>query len=102
VSVVTSNKLCQFAAGAQCHPAMLDPSEAAGIEMPLLMIASGDEDADTVKQYEDGLKVPKHFERFGGQVHGFMTARADLEDEKVKAEYERAYRLVISFFDKHV
>jgi dienelactone hydrolase len=81
---------------------MLDPSEASGIEMPLLMIASGDEDADTVKQFEDGLKVAKQFERFDGQVHGFMTARADLDDEKVKAEYEKAYKTVISFFDKHV
>jgi hypothetical protein len=57
VSVVTSNKFCQIAAGAQCHPAMLDPSEAAGMEMPLLMIVSSDEDAETVKQFEDGLKV---------------------------------------------
>lgn len=81
---------------------MLDPSEAAGIEIPHLLIASGDEDAETVKKFEEGLTVPKHFERFDGQLHGFMTARADLDDEKVKAEYEKAYKLVISFFDKHV
>jgi hypothetical protein len=81
---------------------MLDPSGAAGMEMPLLMIVSSDEDAETVKQFEDGLKVQKHFERLDRQVHGFMTARADLEDEKVKTEYEKAYKIVISFFNKHV
>jgi len=81
---------------------MLDPNEAAGIEMPHLMIASHDEDAEVVKKFEEGLSVPKHFERFDDQVHGFMTARANLDDEKVKAEYEKAYRLVIAFFDKHV
>jgi len=81
---------------------MLGPNEAASIEMPHLMISSHDEDAEVVKKFRDGLSVPKHFERFDDQVHGFMTARTDLDNEKVKAEYEKAYKLVIAFFDKHV
>jgi hypothetical protein len=29
-----------------------------------------------------------------------MTARTDLEDEKVKTEYEKAYKIVISFIQQ--
>ncbi|KAK1824784.1 hypothetical protein LTR12_000841 [Friedmanniomyces endolithicus] len=32
------------------------------------------------------------------QVHGFMAARADLKDEKVKADYTKAYEELLSFF----
>ncbi len=32
------------------------------------------------------------------QVHGFMAARDDLKDEKVKADYTKAYEELLSFF----
>lgn len=32
------------------------------------------------------------------QVHGFMAARADLKDEKLKADYTKAYEELLSFF----
>jgi len=32
------------------------------------------------------------------QVHGFMSARDDLKDEKVKADYTKAYEELLSFF----
>lgn len=102
VSVTCSMDSSLFSAGAQCHPAMVDPSEAPGIKIPMLMIASGDEDAETVKAFEAGLTGPKQVERFGDQIHGFMTARGDLEDEKVKKEFERGYKMVLNFFAKYL
>merc|ERR1711964_33638 len=57
-------------------------SEAEGIKIPLCMLASNDE-------------LKKHVEIFGDQIHGWMAARADLEDERVKSEYERGYKTLL-------
>ena len=54
---------------------MVNPNDAKGIKIPLCMLASGDEDAETVKQFEKELTVPSHVERFDDQVHGWMAAR---------------------------
>ena len=66
------------------------------------MLASGDEDADAVKAFGNNLTADKHIETFGDQVHGWMAARADLEDEKVRKEYERGYQVLLDFYHKHL
>ena len=67
------------------------------------MLASGDEDADAVKAFGNNLTAAdKHIETFGDQVHGWMAARADLEDEKVRKEYERGYQVLLDFYHKHL
>jgi len=102
ISVTGSMDASLFSAGAQCHPAMVDPAEAPGIKIPMLLIASGDEEVETVKAFEDGLAVPKQVVRFDDQIHGFMGARGDLDNPRVKAEYERGYKVVLDFFSKHL
>jgi len=79
---------------------MVDPSEAEGIKVPLIMLASEEEPVDKVKEFESKLSVPKHVETFGDQVHGWMAARADLNNSRVKDEYTRGYRTVLEFFGK--
>merc|ERR1712000_412116 len=91
-----------FKAAAECHPAMVDPSEAEGIKIPLCMLASNDELKEDVEKFEKNLKGEKHVEIFGDQIHGWMAARADLEDERVKSEYERGYKTLLEFFAKHL
>lgn len=54
---------------------MVDPKDAEGITVPMCMLASKDEDKDAVKKFEEALKVEKHVETFGDQVHGWMAAR---------------------------
>jgi len=80
---------------------MVDPNDAAPIKIPFIMLASKDEGAEDVKKFEDNLKVPKHVEIFDDQIHGWMAARADLTDERVKSEYARGYKTVLEFFGKH-
>lgn len=70
--------------------------------MPTIMLASGDEPADDVKKFEDSLTVTKHVEIFPDQIHGWMAARSDLKDEKVKKEYERGYKTLLEFFGKNL
>ncbi|KAK3354743.1 Alpha/Beta hydrolase protein [Neurospora tetraspora] len=102
VSLITSNaETNPFSVAAECHPAMVDPEEAKGIKVPLIMLASKEEPDDKVKEFEQNLSVPKHVETFKDQIHGWMAARADLKDERVKSEYIRGYKTVLEFFGKN-
>ena len=91
-----------FGAVASVHPAMVDPADAQGIKVPMVLLASGDEPVEDVKKFEDTLTVPKHVEVFKDQIHGWMAARSNLGDDRVKAEYERGYKTLLSFFGKHL
>lgn len=92
-----------FVIGAEIHPAMVDPSEAEGIRVPLILLASKDEPAETVAQFEANLRnaPAKHVETFKDQIHGWMAARSDLSDPRVREEYARGYKTVLDFFAKN-
>jgi dienelactone hydrolase len=91
-----------FSAAAQCHPAFMDSCDASTVRIPMCVLASGDEDAADVSKYSQCLKKEKHIETFGDMVHGWMSARADLENERKKSEYERGYRTLLEFFGKYL
>lgn len=80
---------------------MVDPADAKDVKVPFIMLASGDEPLEDVKKFEDTLTVPKHVETFDDQIHGWMAARADLSQDRVKAEYQRGYKTVVEFFGKN-
>ncbi|KAJ8067095.1 hypothetical protein OCU04_004473 [Sclerotinia nivalis] len=101
VSLTTSAPSNPFVVAAECHPAMVDSKDAVNIKIPLIMLASKDEDVEEVKKFEANLTGEKHVQTFKDQIHGFMAARSDLENERVKSEYERGYKTVIEFFGKH-
>ncbi|KAF9879390.1 dienelactone hydrolase [Colletotrichum karsti] len=101
VSLVTSSNNNPFKIGAQIHPAMVDPEDAKGIKTPLILLASKDEGEEDVKKFDENLNVTKHVETFKDQIHGWMAARSDLEDPRVKAEYTRGYKTVLQFFSKN-
>jgi dienelactone hydrolase len=81
---------------------MVDPSEATSIKIPLCMLASKDEPVEDVEKFEQNLTGPKHVEIFKDQIHGWMAARADLDDSRVKEEYERGYKTLLGFFGKYL
>jgi dienelactone hydrolase len=91
-----------FKVAASCHPAMVAGDDAPGIAIPFAMLPSGDESKEDVEKWQKGVKTPNLVEWFPTQLHGWMAARADLEDEKVKKEYERGYKTVLDFFHKHM
>ena len=72
---LTSGQGTPFKAGAEVHPTFLDPKDAENITIPICMLASKDEDAETVKAFVANLKGEKYFETFSDQVHGWMGAR---------------------------
>lgn len=77
---------------------MVDASDAEGLSIPTMLLASKEEPEEEVKKFENNLKVAKHVEVFKDQIHGWMAARADLNDSRVKEEYERGYKTVVEFF----
>jgi hypothetical protein len=66
------------------------------------MLASGDEPVEDVEKFKENLKVVNHVETFGDMVHGWMTAKGDLGDERKKGEYERGYKVLLEFFGKYL
>lgn len=77
---------------------MVDANDAKDIKAPFILLASEEEPADKVKEFEDALAGPKYVETFGDQIHGWMAARSDLNNPRVKEEYERGYKTVLKFF----
>lgn len=69
--------------------------------IPMCVLGSEEEKEVDIKAFGDALKVEKHIESFGDQLHGWMSARANLEDERARKEYERGYKTVLEFFGKH-
>ncbi len=99
---LTSQSGTSFSAVAEVHPAMVDPADAKGIKIPICVLASGDEDANAVKEFGKALTVENHIETFSDQVHGWMAARGDLENERSRKEYERGYQVLLDFYHKHL
>jgi dienelactone hydrolase len=99
---ITSGPETSFKASVQAHPGMIDPADAEKITIPTLMLASEEESTEDVKKWEEALKVEKHVESFGDQVHGWMSARGNLEDEKCKEAYEKGYKIFLGWFAKYL
>jgi len=98
IASLVAGQQTKFKAAVQCHPAMVDPADAEKVQIPMCVLASKDEPADDIEKYGANLKGTKHVETFSDQIHGWMAARADLEDEKVLKEYERGYEVALHFF----
>lgn len=97
---ITAGANTPFKAAAQSSPAFVDASDAEKVTIPMLMLASRDEPAEDVKKYEAALKVPKHIETVD-EVHGYMTARGNLDDASNLKAYEAGYKTVLEWFAQH-
>ncbi|KAI9786315.1 MAG: hypothetical protein M1816_008056 [Peltula sp. TS41687] len=102
VSLATGTDAKLFKAAAACHPAFVDPNDANNIAVPICVLPSKDEDPKAVEQFEKNLKVEHRIETFHDQDHGWMGARGNLEDERVKSEYERGYKILLDFFHEYI
>jgi dienelactone hydrolase len=93
-----------FKVSGQAHPGMFVAEDAKSMKsfgQPHICLASENESADTVKEYKEILGDDGYVEQYD-MFHGWMGARANLEDEKNRAEFERGYDKVGEFFAKHL
>lgn len=98
VSVLGGQEKTLFKVRLQTSPALIDVNDAKAVKIPMCLLVSKDENAELVSKYNDALQAPHHLETFSDQIHGFMSARADLKDSRVKEEYERGYTLALKWF----
>ncbi|KPM44950.1 hypothetical protein AK830_g1661 [Neonectria ditissima] len=92
-------------ASGTAHPGGLDPEDARKTNVPHLLLASPGESADKVAECKKILSSPGYTGEaitYHTMFHGFMGARANLEDEANRNEYERGYKQVAEFFLKHL
>jgi len=90
-----------FISSAQCHPAMLETKDIAALKIPHLLLASKEEDKETVNECgrilgEKGDK--SNSERYSDMIHGWMAARANLENGDERSGFEEGYKDLVSFF----
>ncbi|KAF2099951.1 dienelactone hydrolase [Rhizodiscina lignyota] len=91
-----------FKAAAQCHPSLMVAEDAKNVNIPMAVLASGEEDPELMKKFAADLKAGSFLETFHDQVHGWMASKADFNDPRITVEYYRGYSLLVSFFSKHV
>ncbi|KAF1982762.1 alpha/beta-hydrolase [Aulographum hederae CBS 113979] len=101
-TVIAGGEETVFSAAVQVHPGVITPADAGKVTIPMAVLASKDEKKEEVEEFMSRLKGEKFVEWFDSQIHGWMSARGDLEDEGVRMEYERGYQIVLNFFKKHV
>lgn len=77
-------------AGAQAHPARLSADDAKALRVPHLILASNGETEEDVAAF-DKVEKPKGSEthRYANMHHGWMGARAKLNEEENAREFKR-------------
>lgn len=85
----------------------LAAADAEALTIPHIVLASKDEPADVVSQYKEILEGGQKgktgvVETYATMNHGWMGVRAKLDVEDDRKEYERGYKQVADFFNKHL
>jgi len=81
-----------------------DPEVAKAVDVPVLCLLSKDETEEEVAPFRDNLAAGGSHEiiTFGEMQHGWMSARADLKDEKGRNGYDEGYATVQKWLDGDV
>lgn len=98
-----------FIASVQIHPAALDATNALDLTTPHFCYASKDEPAEVVARFEENLKSHSNpivregsiVETRADMFHGWMGARAKLEDETYRKGYQEGFEKVAAFLSKN-
>ncbi|KAL2866069.1 uncharacterized protein BJX67DRAFT_382171 [Aspergillus lucknowensis] len=103
--ILNSGAETPFAASGQVHPSRLDKFDAENLTIPHIVLASKDEPADVVEEYRKIVSsngLGGYIETYDGMWHGWMGARANLDDELGYREYTRGYDKLAEFFAEHL
>ncbi|OLL26658.1 putative AIM2 family protein [Neolecta irregularis DAH-3] len=94
-----------FAAIALCHPAFITGEDAAGVEVPLALFPSDNENKADMDLFWSKLESKSFYDKCvrkdykaEGAHHGFMAARADWDNPENKKKATDAYGVLVTFF----
>ncbi|KAF6220729.1 hypothetical protein HO133_003162 [Letharia lupina] len=97
VATLAAGSDTPFVAAVSAHPALVDPKDGPSVTIPYCLLPSMHEDKDKVKAFADAINVEKYVETFDDMPHGWMAARADLNDPTAKEGYKRGYETALNF-----
>jgi dienelactone hydrolase len=97
IASLVSTEGSPFVASAQIHPAMVDPADAEKLAIPHFCLATKDEDAEAIEKINkavgtsgvQAVKEKSKVQRWEGTFHGFMAARANLQDPENLDYYKK-------------
>lgn len=92
IAVLASAEGTPFAVSGTAHPGRLDKADALKLTIPHLILASPGEPADVVSQYAEIFKSGEKIgevETYHAMFHGWMGARADLQNPEYAKGFEQ-------------
>jgi len=105
LAVLKSGAGTGFKAAGTAHPGGLAKEDAEKLTVPFICLFSKqDGTPELVQEYTETLEKNKEnvVEKYGSMHHGWMGARANLEDKENLKEFERGYTQLAKFFAKHL
>jgi len=105
VVALASGEGTPLKATGQTHPGRLAKEDALKITVPHIVLASKGEPTDIVAAYKEIIEsngIGGVVETYSTMHHGWMGAKANLEDAENRKEYERAYLQLAEFFKEHL
>ncbi|KAF2087682.1 dienelactone hydrolase [Saccharata proteae CBS 121410] len=97
-----------FAASGMAHPAQLATEDAANTAIPhCCLFSKEDGTPELIEEYTKALQSSSCaseivVEKYGDMIHGWMGARADLSGNHCTTEFQRGYKQMATFFEKHL
>ena len=92
IAAIASGPNTPFKASGTAHPGRLAKEDAEALTIPFICLFSKEDGTpELVEEYTKALEPNKHnvVEMYGTMHHGWMGARADLENEENVKEFER-------------
>ncbi|KAK6362656.1 hypothetical protein TWF730_000111 [Orbilia blumenaviensis] len=89
VVAVMSRKDTPYLVSGQAHPSFLVDEDPELVVIPHICLASKDEDPDKIANYQTVLGQHCYVETYSENIHGWMGAKADLQDPEKMASFEK-------------
>ncbi|KAF3924554.1 hypothetical protein ABW21_db0208122 [Orbilia brochopaga] len=102
VVALASREGTPFTVSGQAHPSFIQPDDPKLMVIPHICLASKEEAPADIEMYKTTLGDKGYVETYPESIHGFMGTRCDLKDIKQKANFDRGYKQVADFFNKHL
>jgi len=105
IAALVSQEGTPFKASGQLHPSLLETKDASLLRIPHVVLPSMEEVPEAMEEWVDALfkaSPDSYAETFDDMVHGWMSSRADFNNQHAFEEYLRGYRIIRTFFAKHL
>ncbi|EEA23084.1 conserved hypothetical protein [Talaromyces marneffei ATCC 18224] len=105
IAILNSTEGSDFAVSGQVHPGLYDGADAKNAVIPHVVLASKEESTDVTAEYKaafDKSTLGSYVDTYATMHHGWMGARANLEDPENKKEYYRGYKEIGDFYSKYL